>query len=230
MTSEPNGMDRREALRRSALLLGGALSATTVAGVLAGFGSPEDGFATGAPTRALTVMQMELVATVADHIIPSTDTPGARAAGVPTFVDKMLAEYYTTEQRKHFIEGLAGLDDRARTLAAKSFVQLSHRQQRTVLDVLDRETFPKKPQTPVNQADKDTERGASAAPPADVKRSDNGGRAPARVPFFRMFKELTVVGYYTSQIGATRELKYNRVPGRFQGCVPFKTIGRAWSV
>lgn len=230
MTEELNGIDRREALRRSALLLGGALSATTVAGVLAGFGSPAEGFAAGLAPRALTVAQLELVATVADHVIPATDTPGARAAGVPAFVDRMLAEYYSTEQRQHFIEGLADLDERARVMAGKAFLQLAHGQQRTVLDAIDREVFAKKPPAPANQADKETERGAAAAPPADVKRPDRNGKAAARVPFFRTFKELTVVGYYTSQVGATRELKYSRVPGRFHGCVPFKTVGRAWSV
>jgi hypothetical protein len=52
---------------------------------------------------------------------------------------------------------------------------------------------------------------------------------PQRQPFFHTMKELTLLGYYTSQIGATQELKYAPVPGRFDGCVPFATVGRAWS-
>jgi hypothetical protein len=50
------------------------------------------------------------------------------------------------------------------------------------------------------------------------------------VPWFRTLKELTVLGYYTSETGATQELRYVAVPGRFEGCVPFTQVGRAWAV
>jgi len=43
-------------------------------------------------------------------------------------------------------------------------------------------------------------------------------------------KELTLVGYYTSEAGAVRELRHAPVPGRFEGCVPLDQIGRAWAV
>jgi len=49
-------------------------------------------------------------------------------------------------------------------------------------------------------------------------------------PAFRALKELTLVGYYTSEIGATRELRHVAVPGRFEGCVPLTKIGRTWAV
>src|SRR5258708_37582659 len=98
MTRSSNEIDRREALRRTPLLLGGALSATTIAGVLAGVGSPVEVFAAGVTPRVLTADQAQLVATVAEHIIPTTDSPGARAAGVDTFIDTMLAEYYTADE------------------------------------------------------------------------------------------------------------------------------------
>jgi hypothetical protein len=48
--------------------------------------------------------------------------------------------------------------------------------------------------------------------------------------WFRTIKELTVLGYYTSEIGATQELKHVAVPGRFDACVPFEQIGRTWAV
>ena len=198
-------VDRREALRRTALLLGGALSSTTIAGVLAGAGSPVVAHAAGVQPRVLTAEQSELVATVAEHIIPSTDTAGARAAGVHGFIDTMLAECYTAGERQRFLAGLADLDARARSASGATFVRSTPGQQRAVIETLDRDAFPRA-----------SSRAAAAGNPATT--------------FFRTFKELTVVGYYTSQIGATRELKYDRVPGRFEGCVPFKTIGRAWSV
>ena len=44
-----------------------------------------------------------------------------------------------------------------------------------------------------------------------------------------MLKELTLVGYYTSEVGATQELRYERAPGRYDGCMPYEDLGRAWA-
>jgi len=180
----PAVIDRREALRRAALVLGGVLSAPLAAGVLAGCearGAPEG---TWRP-RALTRDQAELVATIAEQILPETDTPGARAVGVHRFIDALLAESYSAEQRERFV---AALSDLGRTLQTSTSDQ-----QRALLERLDR----------------------------------GEGKA---APFFRTLKELTLVGYYTSEIGATRELHHAPVPGRYDGCVPLAQVGRTWAV
>ncbi len=187
----PSVIDRREALRRAALILGGVLSAPMAAGVLAGCEArraPPPGAAW--EPRALTADQAELVAVIAEHILPETDTPGARAVGVHRFIDAMLAESYPAGERQRFLAGLAGLDDRARRAHGRGFVACAGTEQFALLDALDREAQ----------------------------------------PFFRTLKELTLVGYYTSEAGATRELRHVPVPGRFEGCVPLSQIGRAWAV
>jgi hypothetical protein len=191
---EQREIDRREALRRAARLLGGVLSAPTIAGVLAGCGSSHADATTFAP-RALSSEQLEGVATIADLILPETDTPGARSVGVHQFIDTMLAEYYTALDRQRFLTGLADVDARAQKAGGRPFLRCSGDEQRAIIEALDRETY-----------------------------------AASGAPFFRTFKELTLVGYYTSHVGATQELKYARVPGRFEGCVPMTTVGRAWSV
>jgi hypothetical protein len=193
-----DAIGRRDALRRVAMLLGGALSAPAIAGVLAGSDSRSaaDGTWTA---RALTTEQSELVATIAEHILPETDTPGARAAGVHKFIDKMLAEHYPAGARDRVLNGLADVDARARRDCGRAFLQCGVEEQRALLARIDQEAF--------------------AAPP--------GSR---EVPYFRTLKELTLLGYYTSEIGATQELRYVRVPDRFEGCVPFTQIGRTWAV
>ena len=188
-------IDRREALRRAAMLLGGVLSAPAIAGVLAGCDSrTADG-----TWRALTSEQGELVATIAEHIIPETDTPGARAAGVHVFIDKMLAGHYGDEDRKRVLKGLEDFDERARRDCGRPFIRCSADEQRAMLTRVDQEAF------------------AEAA-----------GRR--ETPWFRTIKELTVLGYYTSEVGATQELKHVAVPERFEGCVPFTQVGRTWAV
>ncbi len=124
-----------------------------------------------------------MVATIAEHILPETDTPGARAVGVHRFIDAMVAESYTAEERQRFLDGLAGLDSRA-------FLACTASDQLAMLGELDR----------------------------------------ASDPFFRSLKDLTLVGYYTSEVGATRELQYVPLPGRYDGCVPLARIGRTWAV
>src|SRR2546427_8572311 len=64
--------------------------------------------------RALTPQQNETVATIAELIIPKTDTPGARDAGVPAFIDVMLADWGDDEQRQFFTAGLPHLHQRSR--------------------------------------------------------------------------------------------------------------------
>src|SRR5947208_10447634 len=194
-------IDRREALRRAALLLGGALSASTVAGMLAGCEARRTPDGAWVP-RALSSDQLDLVATIAEHILPETDTPGARAVGVHRFIDAMLADSFPDEERRHFLAGLSDVDARAQRSCGRAFLRCATPEQRAVLDQLDREAF-----------------AATASPP---------DRLP--VPFFRTMKELTLVGYYTSEVGATRELRHAPVPGRFEGCVPLDQIGRAWAV
>lgn len=181
---------RREALRRAAMLLGGALSAPAMAGVLAGCDSRSTG------DGALTSEQLELVATVAEHIIPETDTPGARGAGAHVFIDKMLAEHYPAAEKQRVLDGLAALDARARKANGAPFIRCSADEQRALLARVDQEAF----------ADR------------------------AQPHWFRTIKELTILGYYTSEVGATQELAHIAVPGRFDPCVPFEQIGRTWAV
>src|SRR5438309_10169229 len=95
-------IDRREALRRVTLLLGGAGSASTVAGVLAGCEARRTPDGASTP-RALSSEQVELVAAVAEHILPETDTPGARAALVNRIIDGTLAQSRSAEERPRFL-------------------------------------------------------------------------------------------------------------------------------
>ncbi len=190
-----NAIGRREALRRTALLLGGVLSAPAIAGVLAGC----DGRSTDGLWRALTGEQGELVATIAEHIIPETDTPGARAVGVHVFIDKMLAEHYPAADKQRVLDGLADVNTRAERECGRAFIRCSADEQRAMLARIDEEAFATTP-------------------------------GPRELPWFRTLKELTILGYYTSEIGATQELRYVAVPERFEGCVPFTQIGRTWAV
>src|SRR5437016_13538601 len=137
-------IDRREALRRAALVLGGVLSAPLAAGVLAGCEARGVPDGTWRP-QALTPDQAELVATIADQILPATDTPGARAVGVHRFIDALLAESYPAAERERFLAGLADVDARARRTCGRAFLQCATTDQPRLPVPLIRKRFPPAP-------------------------------------------------------------------------------------
>ncbi|MGI9181194.1 MAG: gluconate 2-dehydrogenase subunit 3 family protein [Longimicrobiaceae bacterium] len=235
-------ISRREALRRTAWLLGGAISAPTLVGVLAGCGRDRAPDAAWTP-RAFTPEQNEMVVVISDHIIPETDTPGARAVRVNEFIDEMLAAYYPEEERNLFLAGLNGVDDRARQAHGQRFVECAPEQQLAILTQLDQEAFaPRSAPTPTPAEPPQVDprlrldEGGSPLPPGADRDSirwihgDVRRQRRAELPFFRTMKELTIVGYYTSEVGATQELRHEPTPGRYEGCVPFNEIGRAGAV
>lgn len=237
MTGTGSGTDqitRREAVRRTALLLGGAISAPTLAGVLAGCG----GDRLGPGGRILTGRQLATVGEIAEHIIPETETPGAKAVGVDRFIDEMLAVYYPEEERALFLAGLADVDERALLAHGRPFLDCTSEEQLELLLELDRESFaPARPaEPPAADVRERLDGGGSPLPPEAESDSIRWIHGEARrqdgrsLPFFRTMKELTVVGYYTSEVGATVELRHEAVPGRWEGCVPFGQIGRTWAV
>ena len=143
--------------------------------------------------RALTTHQNETVATIAELIIPKTDTPGARDAGVSAFIAVMLADWGDDDQRQMFTAGLANVDERSRTAFGKEFIGCSPAQQSEILQDLDYEL----------------------AQLRDAKRDTSKN-------FFGAMKWLTLTGYYTSEVGASSELHYRVVPGRFEPCYPLE--------
>jgi gluconate 2-dehydrogenase gamma chain len=227
---------RREALRRAAWLLGGAISAPTMAGVLAGCGTGM----WGGSGKVLDGRQMALVGTIAGHIIPETDTPGAKAVHVDRFIDEMLATYYPEQERALFLTGLAGVDDRALRAHGRRFLDCTPEQQLEALTEIDRESFAPRAPRAEEPAEPDVreriEGGGGPLPPeaeTDTIQWIHGEtrtRGTASLPFFRTMKELTVLGYYTSDVGATVELRHEPVPGHYDGCVPFAQVGRTWAV
>lgn len=193
-------IDRREAVKRVAMLLGGAISAPAMTGVLQGCSA---GTESGWTPDTLSAHQNDLVVRVSEMIIPATDTPGAEAANVNRFVDKMLTEWFYEEERSHFLSGLDELDAMSEERFGSGFLDAGEADRTALLTELDEEAFAE-----------------------DV----SGGLEEAEdTPFFRTMKELTLLGYYTSEIGMTQELQWMAAPGKYDGCVPLEEVGRTWA-
>lgn len=117
-------MDRRETLQTMISAMG-----------LLALGRHVHALARGAPLRILSPHQEAIVAAASERIIPATETPGAAAAQVTLFVDAMLADWYTPEQRQRLLAGLAELD-------AQQFLDRTPTEQTAILDRFDAEAVP----------------------------------------------------------------------------------------
>jgi hypothetical protein len=198
--SDNNLMNRRELLQRVAMLMGGAISAPAAIAVLNGC-SPKP----GSSWQPLFLSKEEgaMVEDVAELIVPRTTTPGAREVGVPAFIDVILKDAYPSEDQARFISGLKDFDAEAQRVHGKPFLQLPQTQRLSFLQQIhDAAAAAEKV-----QADKEV-------PAGERKR-----------PFILMMKELTLLGFFTSQVGATQVLQYVAVPGGFQACIPIAQAG-----
>jgi len=180
--SLPPALTRREAVTRLAWLLGGAIVGA-------------EHFLNGTRARAgeappaFTPEELALMDGVADTIIPATDTPGAKAAGVGPFMAMMVTDCYDDDHQATFRSGLEQIDRACRQRHGRSFLEASSDERTALLNRLDAE-------------------------------------APL---YFLLIKQLTLLGYFTSEIGCTQALRYLEVPGAFHGDVPYRKGDRAWA-
>lgn len=187
--------------RREALRrIGYLLGGTLAAPTIAGvLGGCSASTESGWTPVAFTDEENDLVTAISERIIPETDTPGAKAARINRFIDNLLADWYPEEERDQFIAGLGEVNARCEERYGQAFLGCAGEEQMALLRELD---------------------GAAYGPES---------RSEEEPFFFRRMKELTLVGYYTSEIGATQELRWQPVPGRFDGCIPFEEVGRTWA-
>jgi len=198
-------MQRREALR---LLMAGGVLPALPTNLFAFFQGAHP--ASGYTLRTLNPHQNDTVVAMIDQIIPATDTPGAKGARVNEFIDVILTEWADAEERKNFLDGLAGVDKQANDLFAKNFVDASPAQQVTLLRSMDESVAAQR-----------------------TRRMRHGNTIPEERDkqlhgeFFNVFKGITVHGYYTSEIGFSQELNLQIIPGAQHGCAPLPAEKKA---
>ncbi len=189
-------MQRRDALK---FLAAGAVAPALAPELFAFFQEAHP--ASGYVLRTLNPHQDATVVLMSDIIIPETDTPSAKGARVNEFIDVILTEWATEEDRNHFLDGLAGVDKQSNELYGKDFVDASPVQQLTLMRAMDEA---------VGMGGIRPARHGNTVPERDTQLKGN---------FFTVFKGITLHGYYTSEIGFSRELGLQIIPGAQHGCV-----------
>jgi hypothetical protein len=138
---------------------------------------------------------------IADTILPATGTPGAKAAKVGQFMTVMINDCYDQNDQKIFHEGMNKLNDFSEKTYDDSFMKINPQQRHDLLVKLDNEQ-------------KDYMKNKKKEDPSH---------------YFRMMKELTLLGYFTSEIGCTKARRYVETPGSYNGCVPYKKGDKAFA-
>ncbi|MGL4632744.1 MAG: gluconate 2-dehydrogenase subunit 3 family protein, partial [Leadbetterella sp.] len=154
----------------------------------------------------------KLLAELAEVIIPKTDTPGAKEAGVAAFIERMMRDCYSPFHQANFLKGLATANAEAKKLKAPNFVMAKKAQKIEVMKTLEAMAVAeaKKAENEAKQVDSE-----SGLVKENQKKK---GEVEKAVPFFNILRELTVFGYFWSEKGANT-LQFIPIPGRFEGCM-----------
>jgi hypothetical protein len=188
--------------RRAVLgaLLAGAVTAGAWTSASAVTALRTAGAATRPQSAGFTKPELKILTRAADVIVPVTDTPGAVAAGVPRFIDALARHWMLPEELAQLHAGLADLDKRAKERYKRGFAACTPAQAADILQAL------------------------RASSPYEGRTFELAARIEdPKAPFYLRLRDLVVLGYFTSEIGSTKELRYVPVPGRFDGDVDIKT-------
>ena len=140
---------------------------------------------------------------VGETILPTTaSSPGAKEAKIGEFMKTIVTDCYVEDEQKIFLEGIGKLNEAAKAKFDDDFLALNADQKKELLMQLDQEA------------------------------KDYQGSRTEESPnhYFTMIKQLTLWGYFTSEIGATKALRYVEVPGRYEGCITYNKGDKAWAI
>ena len=214
-------LNRREAIRRASAFLGGA-AFVGGSGLLAAAERARS--ASPGTTGAFSAQDIALLDEIAETILPATKTPGAKAANTGAFMALMVTDCYSPAEQQAFRDGLRNLDEATKKANGTSFLAATPAQRLDVLRALDQEQ--KRVMDAREAADRKRE-GLAQLPGAPAATAQVNIKGPAH--YFRMMKELALLGFFTSEVGSTKALRYVESPGRFDPCIPYTAGDPAWA-
>ncbi|MBK8669034.1 MAG: gluconate 2-dehydrogenase subunit 3 family protein [Saprospiraceae bacterium] len=144
---------------------------------------------------------ISLLDEIGETIIPKTDTPGAKAIGIGMFMQKMISACYDNDQQIVFTKGVQDFKAVFENKYKVSFINATDSQKQEFVQELNTTTY----QYQKNKKDKEADH------------------------YFTMIKQLTILGYFTSEDGATKALRYIAVPGKYDGSFAYKAGDKAWA-
>ncbi len=195
-------MDRRELLKMIAVLTGGAVVGGEV--FLSGCKNPET-----KAGMAFSEDDIPYLDEIGETILPATTTPGAKAAKVGQFMTVIVNDCYEEDDQKTFHEGMKQLNDDFNKKYGTAFMKATSQQRHDFLVDLDKEA-------------KEHQKKRAESMSQQNNNDKNAKKTEMPNHYFTLMKQLTLWGYFTSKEGMTKALRYNPVPGRYEGCIDYK--------
>ena len=184
-------MNRRDALKSVMVMMGGTMIGATT--IMTGC-TPENQI----EGLDFDPDDIAFLDEIGDTIIPETNTPGAKAVGIGSFMVMMVKDTYDGDSQKTFVDGVNKLGKDFKAANGKSFVGAPAEERLAYLNGM-----------------------------YDEYKASGDARSPQVI---NMLRDLTVLGYFTSEIGATQALNYVEVPGRFDPCIPYNEGDKAYAI
>ena len=204
-TPEEQGLiDRREAVKRVSFMLGGMALVGSGSGLLtACTNANRDAVVKAGSAGTFAADDIAFLDEVSDTILPTTaKSPGAKAANTGAFMALMVTDTYSPGDQKVFRDGMTALNEASKKAnGGAAFMAATPAQRTTLLTALDKEQF-------------------------DFQKTK---KKEEPQHYFRMMKELSMLGFFTSEIGYTKAMRYKESPGPFQPCVPYAKGDPAWA-
>src|ERR671914_1801568 len=243
MSTDEHLITRREAVLRVSALLG---TVTFVGGsaLLSACERERPAVAAGTGIGKFTAEDIAFLDEIAETILPETSTPGAKAAKTGAFMALMVTDTYDARNQRIFRDGMRKVDEASRKAHDVPFMSATPQQRLAVLEQLDRE---QRAHSQARERAARRKRGLADIPPEarageahlpDQRKeaalgTDVGAAtaitADSPAHYFRMMKELALLGYFTSEIGCKQAQRYVESPGRFDPCVPYTAGEKAWA-
>jgi hypothetical protein len=169
---------------------------------------------------------IKLLDEIGEVIIPTTSTSsGAKAAKVGEFMKTYVTDCYSATDQQIFIEGIGKIRKLSEDKYGKEFLKLTISQKQDLLNVLEKQ---------VHEFAQNKQKNKSAAGNGDAIQAGKAPDDKSKIPtasrhYYSMIKDLTLLGYFTSESGATKALRYVQTPGYYKGEVPYKKGDKSWA-
>ncbi len=185
-------MKRRTAIKNTAFMMGGILSASAIASIFDSCVAPAAGEVW--TPEFFSVDEGKMVSKIADLLIPTTDTPGALDALVPQYVDRVAKKMMGAEEKSFIQEGFKAMAAACKEATGKDFLSCTEEEQIAFLQAEEKAALASKTPT-----------------------------------LFGGLKESIYQGFFRSELGATEVLKFDPVPGNYDGCIPYSDVNGTWA-
>lgn len=205
-------MKRRDAIRNTGLFVGLSISAGALSTM---FQSCKESQAADVWIPEFIPEDLvEMVAEMAETILPRTSTPGAKDLKIHQFLDRAWNLFYKPEIKEHILKVMKAFDGECKTATGKTFLELTPEERHNYLVEVDRIT---------REVVDDDDRSFGGRDPQDEpfipERAEDAEDDLDFDPFFHYVKENAIWGYYTSAEVGKDILTYDPIPGEAIGCM-----------